>query len=167
MTGKTHFKTLVDSDWLGQWDLPAAQDVVVIIESVSKYVPERRRTVEDKRTGQKKPEPLKRLDIGFRGKRKHWLAGPVSLERLAKMYGKYIEDWIGKPIALYVDPKVQFGSETTGGVRVRPTAPRGKEPTPDPLDNPVDEAKADQLERARDEVAGEPPREREPGEDDE
>ncbi len=30
-----------------------------------------------------------------------------------------IEDWSGKQIVLFVDPKVKFGAEVVGGIRVR------------------------------------------------
>lgn len=33
------------------------------------------------------------------------------------------EELVGKPLALYVDPTVTFGSNTVGGIRVRPEAP--------------------------------------------
>jgi hypothetical protein len=33
-------------------------------------------------------------------------------------YGKQREDWIGKPIEIYVDPNVYMGAERTGGIRV-------------------------------------------------
>ncbi len=165
--GKTHFKTLIDSDWLGQWDLPAGKDVIVVIESVNRYVPEQKRRKRDPRTGQMRDEPSRRLDIGFKGKRKHWLSGPVTQATIAKMYGRYIEDWIGKPIALYVDSSVMMGKEQTGGIRVRPTPPgRSQAPTEDPLDNPVDDAKREQIDEAIEHTEG-TPRTREPGEDDE
>ena len=76
------------------------------------------------------------------------IAGPVLQESIAKMYGRIANDWIGKPIALYVDPSVKFGLETTGGIRIRPTIPKGAAPTADPLDNPVDPQKAEQLDCA-------------------
>lgn len=151
----THYKSLVDTTYLGQWDLQD-KDATVIIAKVEKYKPEvqKKKRMPD---GSYAPEPLKRLAISFVGKRKAWLAGPVSLKALASMYGPHIENWLGKPITLYVDAKVEFGGAVVGGVRVRPVPPKpGTKPTEDPLEQPVDEAKAEAMDRA----AG-----REPGED--
>lgn len=154
----THYKTLIETDWLGQWDLPIGRDVIVRIASVDRYVPEKK----------KKDEKTKRIAIGFAGKRKRWLAGPVSQKALAKMYGPNVEQWIGQLVALYVDESVRFGSETTGGIRVRPTIPRGKETT-EALDATPPQEKVEQLERAQaaaldDEPAARPVH-RQPGED--
>lgn len=152
----THYKTLVDTTYLGQWDLPAGKDVVVTIATVGEYRPEvpRKKRMPD---GSYATEPNKRLAISFQGKKKKWLAGPVSLKAIAKLYGPHIEDWRGKSITLYVDAKVEFGGEVTGGIRVRPTPPKpGTKPDTDPLDRPVDEQRVQQIDRA----AG-----REPGED--
>lgn len=136
----THFKALIETDWLGQWDLPVDRDVVVTIETVDRFNPARRlkKKMPD---GSTIDEPNKRLSIGFRGKRKHWLAGPVSQKAISDLYGPHVEQWIGKQIALYVDPKVAFGRNVTGGVRVRPSIPKGR-PSAEPLDNPVNEERA-------------------------
>lgn len=151
----THYKTLIDTEWLGQWDFPSAdREVVVVIETVERFASKRKRS--KKIDGKTVIEPNKRVAIGFRGKRKKWLAGPVSQAAIAAMYGPHVEGWIGKPIALYVDPNVVFGNTTTGGVRVRPSVPRGA-PSGDTLDRPVDVDKAEEIAKA----AG-----REPGEDD-
>ena len=148
----THYKTLVDSEWLGQWDMPEGRDVVVIIDTVQAYKPARkqRKKMPD---GTYKDEPCKRIDIGLRGPngraiRKHWLSGPVSHKALVAMYGTNVDDWKGRPIALYVDHKVEFGGVITGGLRVRPTPPRGPA-TDDALDRPVDEERAAMIEEAK------------------
>jgi hypothetical protein len=153
---RTDYRTLVDRDWLGQWDLArpdgSYRDAVVEIESIKRYVPRERRKVRDKQTGKLTEEKLKRLHITFKGKRKAWLAGPVSLAALAALFGPYVQDWIGKRIALYVDPTVAFGRRTVGGIRVRPKSPDATTAlTEDPLDNEVDEEKARELEDARNE----------------
>lgn len=160
----THYKTMIDTEFLGQWDLPGDRDVTVTLAKVERYTPEgpkRTKTV----NGKKVEERNKRLAISFVGKRKKWLAGPVSQKTLARLYGNNVEDWIGKKVSLYVDPMVKFGGEVTGGVRIRETAPRGPE-TSDALDNEAPKEKTDQLERARDaaDSAGAPSRE--PGSDD-
>ena len=155
----THYKTLVESDWLGQWDFPTGREAVVVIESVKPYTPEKRQK-KKMPDGSYKDEPNKRVAIAFRGKKKAWLAGPVSQKAIAGMFGPYLENWIGKAITLYVDTDVMFGKQKTGGVRVRPTPPKiGTKATEDALDRPVDPAKAQQIADAKAETG------REPGED--
>lgn len=140
----THFKALIETDYLGQWDLPSDRDTIVVIDKVQPFVPSRR----------KDGEKQKRVEITFRRARKHWLAGPVCQAIIADMYGNHVENWIGKAIALYVDPHVKFGKKTTGGVRVRPTIPRRPETTHS-IDRPVDEAKAAELALAREQAEAE------------
>ena len=160
---KTDYRSLKDGEWLGQWDLEGRGDAVVAIDRVEKYKPARVRT--KKVDGVEVEERNKRVAVYFVGKRKGWLAGPVSQKVIAGMYGRYVEDWIGKRITLYVDPTVTFGRETTGGIRVRPTPPKlGTPTTGRTLDQPVDEKKVEQLERAREQATGNEAR-REPGEE--
>lgn len=150
----THYKSLVDTNYLGQWDL-GNREATVVIAKVEKFRPERQ---QKKRMpdGSYQLEPTKRLAISFVGKKKPWLAGPVSLKALAAMYGPEIEGWVGKSITLYVDAKVDFGGQVVGGIRVRPTPPKpGTKPTTDTLDRPVDEAKAEQIDRAAGRISGE------------
>ena len=160
---KTDYRAMVEKEFLGQWDLEGRGDAVVAIERVEKYAPARKRT--KKVDGVEVEEKNKRVAVFFVGKRRGWLAGPVSQKVIAGMYGRYVEDWIGKRITLYVDPTVTFGRETTGGIRVRPTPPKlGTPTTGRTLDQPVDAAKSEQLERAREQADNEPAG-RQPGDD--
>ena len=151
---RTHYKSLIETNFLGQWDVTDPKtgktfEPTVEIESVKRYVSpvKRKKKMPD---GSYKDEPNKRLEIAFKGKRKHWLAGPVSQATISVMYGNYIEDWIDKRITLYVDASVKMGKRTVGGIRVRPMVPGSNVPTTlEPLDEPVDEAKAAELDEAR------------------
>lgn len=138
---RTHYKQLIDTSYLGQWDFPPGRKATVTIESVKRYKPARARKVK-RDDGTFGPEPAKRLEIRFRGKRKPWLAGPVSQSAIAGMFGPIIQDWIGKSITLYVDESVMLGRARVGGVRVEPVAATGPE-TEDALDRIVDEGKAE------------------------
>lgn len=140
-----HYKSLIESDFLGQWDIPSGKEPVVVIESLAPYIPRRRKKV--RVDGQLRDEPIKRYRIKFVGKRKEWLAGPVSLQTLAAMFGPKIRDWCGQKITLYVDPNVMFGKTKTGGVRVRNTKPT-EDPTEDPLDMAPDEEAAQRIAEA-------------------
>lgn len=167
---KQHIKQMIETDWLGQWDLPTERDSVFKIDSAVQFVPIRKKKKRDPRSGEMRDELLNKVEFGLSGRsgpiRKHWVAGPESYAPIIEMYGPYPVDWIGKLIALYVDPNVKMGKRTTGGIRVRPTPPRGA-PTSQSHDNPVDEAKRKQIDEARAEAEGEsrPPPDREPGVD--
>jgi len=156
-----HYKALVENDYLGQWDLVDAdgkpRDAVVKILKVERWAPEvrRKKRMPD---GTYKQEPNKRIKITFAGKRKAWLAGPVSQKAIADLYGPDVTSWIGKAITLYPDSNVEMGGKRVGGIRVRPSIPR-LAPTVDPLDNPVDE----KIREKQDEAFGRPGRE--PGEE--
>ena len=146
---RTHYKTLIDTTFLGQWDLTRPDgkllEPTVEIESVRPYVAPRarRKKMPD---GSWKDIKEHKIDIAFKGKKKHWLANAGGRDTIAAMYGNYIEDWIGKRITLYVDLSVMFGKKKTGGIRVRPMVPGSGVPTSlEPLDEPVDEAKAEEI----------------------
>lgn len=170
-----HYKQDLENDSLGQWDIPDGRRVTVVIESSEPYIPARRRALKgpdgrpvlDER-GRPKLEPIKKYKIFFVGKRKYWIAGPVSQATIAGMYGPKRRDWVGKKITLYVDDSVTFGRKKTGGIRVVNRAPT-EEPTSDPLDRGVDEEAMRAIEEARREFYDEPKEqagEREPGSDD-
>jgi hypothetical protein len=142
----TDYRSLRDSDWLGQWDIEGhASGVNVVIASVDRFVPEGPPRKRKRSDGKMVDAPCKRLDVGFRGKRKHWLPGPVSQAILQSLFGRHIEDWIGKPICIYADADVMMGGKKVGGIRCR--ASTGA-PTADALDQPVDKAKQALLDQA-------------------
>lgn len=142
-----HYKTLIDTDYLGQWDFPPGKDATVTIESVSRFRPKRPRMVRQS-DGSFAPEKSRRWVIRFVGKKKPWLAGVVSTDALARMFGTNYESWYGKKITLYVDHDVTFGNgrnaPKVGGVRVRPMAATGPD-TADELDRAVDDDKAEKI----------------------
>lgn len=166
----THYKSLIESDYLGQWDLQRdgrPVDAVVQIEKVERFVPQKvqKKKVTDA-TGrpmldangreQWKVAPNRRIKISFKGKRKAWLAGPVTQEVIAKMFGPKIEDWIGKKITLYPDATVKMGRQVTGGIRVRLQRNGATGPlTEDALDNEVDPEMAAAIDAAKEQFVDE------------
>lgn len=139
-TGSTHYRALVENDYLGQWDLAdpktgAYREATVTIESIAQFAPPkpRKRKMAD---GSYKPEKLNKFEIRFVGKRKAWISGPVTQAAIARLHGNRIQGWVGQKITLYVDPEVMLGRSKTGGIRVRSQVVG--EPTDDPLDNEVD-----------------------------
>lgn len=103
-----------DSPWLTAEDLPDGKDTVVEIVDV-----------------------LLRKDVTFQGGRVKPAVGTLKFKGLnrelglntinrnsvVKMYGNNTEAWIGKRIALYVDPNVSMSGKIVRGLRIRPTAP--------------------------------------------
>ena len=61
----------------------------------------------------------KKIDIGFVGKEKHLLANKTNCGRIAFMFGKETDGWIGKKIQLYTD-LVDYQGKTVEAIRVRP-----------------------------------------------
>lgn len=42
---------------------------------------------------------------------------------LCELFGKEMDEWIGKAICLYVDPHVQYNGSQVAGIRIRPFIP--------------------------------------------
>jgi hypothetical protein len=149
-----HYKSQIETDWIGQWDLYSKKDgkpidVVLVIESVEPYQPLQRKTVK-RADGSRGPERLNKFAIAFVGQKKRWISGPSTQQVIAGIYGPDLRKWIGKKIALYPDPNVTFGSTKVGGVRVRPTAPGTAPVTEDELDAAVDTDAQARIDAARD-----------------
>ena len=46
------------------------------------------------------------------------------MKTMQKLFGTpYIEEWSGHKMQIFVDPKVKFGREVTGGLRIRNKVP--------------------------------------------
>jgi hypothetical protein len=153
---RTHYKTLLENAYLGQWDLVDEQgrsrEVTVTIEKVERYQPEmqRQKRMPD---GSYRPQLNNKLKISFKGKKKPWLSGPVTQDTIKGMYGPYIEDWVGKRLTLYVDVEVMMGRTKVGGIRVKPTIPTGKDSAA-ALDRPVDTGARERMDEAAEAAIG-------------
>lgn len=162
---RTHIKSLVETDYLGQHNFMrpdgSFREVTVVIERVERWKPEVKRR-KKQADGSYRDEPSKRVKITFRPPaKKPWLSGPATQAVIVGMYGSIIEDWIGKPVTLYVDPDVMMGKSRVGGVRVRPVRPLGA-PTTAPIgDEPLPSEVAKKLDDAATQTLGA----REPGDD--
>ncbi len=154
-----HYRTLLENDNLGQWDLwkdGKALRPTVTIRTIARYEPPRRRK-RKMPDGSYQVEKLNKYVIEFVGKRKKWICGPVCQATIANIYGNNIRNWFGKTITLFVDEDVEMtvpgqGRRKVGGIRVVNTAPT-EAPTDDPLDEPVDAARSEMLAEAFDEDA--------------
>ena len=114
---ETHWKSLTNPDYLGGYSLEPGKDLVLTIKQV------RKETVTG--PGGKKEECIV---CHWQEDQKPMILNNVNCKTITKLLGTpYIEQWSGHEIEIYFDPKVKFGSETTGGLRIRPQLPEKKQ----------------------------------------
>jgi hypothetical protein len=112
MPEKTHWKSLMDREYLGHFDLPEGKDVVVRIANVLKK----------ELKGGKKAKEHKPV-LMFEGKEKGLICNATNCKALQGMYGPYVEAWRGKWVALYVTI-VSSPDGDVPAIRIRPTVPK-------------------------------------------
>jgi len=110
---KTHWKSMQDRDYLGNFDLPDGRDVVAKIVRVEK------KKVRSKKKADGEHKPC----VYFEGKEKGLLCNATNGNTIANMYGPFVEDWVGKYIALYVTT-TSSPDGTVPCIRIRPTSPK-------------------------------------------
>ena len=111
----THWKSMVDREWLFAFDLQG-KDVTLTIDRVE--------AGNVTGTGGKK---TRKPVVHFReGKEKKPLALAVTnCKAIAGLYGNDVEQWVGKRITLY-PTTTTFAGEVVECIRVRPVKPEGK-----------------------------------------
>ena len=111
----TDVRSFFESKYLGAWDIPdGKKDVVLVIDHCEGS------TIKGT-SGEEKKAPV----LYFRNvsdKRKGLVLNKTNAKTLIKLYGKYVEDWPGKRIALYAGRTNAFGEEVDC-LRIRPNAP--------------------------------------------
>lgn len=115
---KTHWKKLVNPDYLGSYSLQPGEEKILTIKEIKR----------DKVVGigGKKQECT---ICFFIENEKPMILNRLNSKIITKIYGTpYIEDWKGKKIQIYVDKVDAFG-ETVDALRIRPNIPN----TPLPL----------------------------------
>ena len=113
-----HYKLLFPSKYVDAGTLDG-RDVTVTIESVQMSMLQRE-------GGDSEERPTVKLV----GKTKTWILNKTNAKIIAKLYGTEVDDWRGKQVTLYATTCDAFG-DVVPCVRVRPTAPRQQQPTPD------------------------------------
>ncbi len=113
---KTHWKLLINPDYIGAYALEEGQDLTVTIDWVQQE------TVTG--TGGKKEDCTVAHLVG----QKPMILNVTNSKMIAKLYGPYIEDWAGKPITLYAST-TKLAGETVECLRVRPKVTVKKPPT--------------------------------------
>lgn len=111
-----HWKKLVsDPKYLGEADLVGQPEIVATIASV---------TMEPVRTGTGNKTEDKTV-LNFAEDIKPLVLNVTNAKTIQKLSGTpMVEQWAGTRIQIYYDPRIMFGRDQVGGVRVRPFAPK-------------------------------------------
>ena len=113
MNNKTHWKKLTNPNYLGAYAFDEGKDMILTVASVGNEL-----VTGD---GGRKEECT---ICHFVENVKPLILNKTNMKSIQKALGTpYIEEWAGHKIQIYVDPKVKFGKEITGGLRVRNYAP--------------------------------------------
>lgn len=112
---KTHWKRLINPDYIGVYALPPGEDMTVEIMSVG-----REKVVV---TGGKKED---HTVLKLKGQ-KPLILNSTNSKSIARLYGPYIEDWAGKRITLYAST-TKLAGETVECLRIRPNVVERQKP---------------------------------------
>lgn len=108
---KTHWKTLINIDYIGAYSLEDGKDLNITIESVGKEIV--------KGTGGKKEECTVAKLVG----QKPFIINRTNAKTIQKILGSpFIEDWAGKTITVFATTTSVAG-EVVECLRVRPQLP--------------------------------------------
>lgn len=107
MTDKTHWKRLINPDYIGAYWLNEGQDATVTIDYVQREMVTG--------TGGKKEECTVAHLVGV----KPLILNVTNSKSIAKLYGPYVEDWAGKQITLYAST-AKLAGESVECLRIRP-----------------------------------------------
>lgn len=109
------YRKYMDKNFLGSWDIPEGDDLVLTISVVEQN------EVKNERGSERK------LTIYFAEDYKPLIMNATNCDRITKAYGSpKVEDWVGKRIALTTEKVPAFGS-VKDAVRIRPYPPRETE----------------------------------------
>ena len=117
MSGKLtgDYRKYMDKNYLGSWDIPEGEDLILTIINVEQD------DVKNERGSERK------LTIHFAEDYKPLIMNATNCDRITKAYGSpKVEDWVGKRIALTTEKVPAFGS-VKDAVRIRPYPPRENE----------------------------------------
>ena len=117
MSGKLtgDYRKYMDKNYLGSWDIPEGEDLILTISNVEQD------DVKNERGSERK------LTLHFAEDYKPLIMNATNCDRITKAYGSpKVEDWVGKRIALTTEKVPAFGS-VKDAVRIRPYPPRETE----------------------------------------
>ena len=114
MSGKLtgDYRKYMDKNYLGSWDIPEGEDLILTISNVEQD------DVKNDRGSEQK------LTLHFAEDYKPLIMNATNCDRITKAYGSpKVEDWVGKRIALTTEKVPAFGS-VKDAVRIRPYPPK-------------------------------------------
>lgn len=104
---KTHYKRLMNPDYIGAYALNEGEDLTVVIAHVAREI--------ITGTGGKKEE----CTVAHLKNQKPFILNSTNQKSIAKLYGPFIEDWAGKPITLFAST-TKLAGDTVECLRIRP-----------------------------------------------
>lgn len=113
--GKTHWKLLINPDYIGAYALPDGEDLTVTIDFVQ--------SEEVTGSGGKKEVCTVAHLIG----QKPMILNVTNSKSIHRLYGPFIEDWAGKDITLYAST-TKLAGEMVECLRIRPTVMARRKP---------------------------------------
>lgn len=128
---KTHWKRLINPDYIGAYALNPDEDLTVTIDYVQRE--------QVMGTDGKKEE----CTVAHLKGHKPLILNVTNSKSINKLYGPYIEDWAGKKITLYASTTKAFG-DIVECLRIRPTVakPTKQKITPDRLKRAIESIKS-------------------------
>jgi len=113
---KTHWRKLKDTNYLGSWDIVDKELILTIADIQSKNV--------QSPDGKTEELPV----MTFKEDYKPMILNATNFKAIQKAYNSpYVEDWIGKKIAIYITTVKAFGS-VVDALRIKPSAPKVDKP---------------------------------------
>lgn len=110
---KTDYRKLMDKPYLGAWDIPEKDDLILTIDKVAQ---------EEVKGESGRTDSC--MVIHFNEDSKPMICNITNAKVISKIANsKYIEEWTGVRIALYAT-EVQFGRNMVDAIRVREYAPK-------------------------------------------
>lgn len=108
----THYRRLINPDYLGAYSLDPGKDMIITIDSVKKENVTGQGGKVDECTVARFKESVKPMILNV-----------TNCKMIASLYGTpYIEQWSGKKIQLYAT-EVKMAGEMVEALRIRPKAP--------------------------------------------
>ena len=109
------YRKFMDKNYLGSWDVPEGEDLVLTIDHAA------RDDVKNERGSERK------LTIHFVEDFKPMILNATNSKAISEAYGSSkVEDWAGKRISIYTTKVTAFGG-TTDALRIRTYPPRETE----------------------------------------
>jgi len=114
MSELTHWKKLVNNNYIGSHDFQPGQELTVTIESVKSEMV--------KHFDGKTVEEDSCIVARLKGAKKPLIVNKTNAKIISRNLGSaYIEEWVGKTVTLYV-AKVRAFGETVDAIRVKAKA---------------------------------------------